>query len=528
MPLAPRARSVPLLVPAALIAAMALPAPAATVPDNFVDERAVTVGSGAPLDHPVAMAFLPDGRLLVAEQMSARIRLFVNGTLAAVDPVATLPGIRNTGGEQGLLGIAIDPRWPARPYLYIHCDDSGSTTIRISRYAVAGDLAWQADGSLTIDSAHRRDILTNLPDLASNHNGGTLRFGPDSMLYVSLGDDMDHCAAQDTSVPVGKILRLDVSRVPDGPGPAPSCALITPADNPFVAAPDSSAHLVWAFGLRNPYRFGIDPDDGALFIGDVGETAWEEVDRVSGGGHNLGWPLYEGPAYYGLACPNALSQGDAPIYAYDRVGITSAVIGGAVYRRPAGTPMPFPTAFEGDFFFSDYYQGFLRRLKGHGGAWALADSVSGQPSAEDWGRGFDEVSDWGVGPDGALWYCRQSVFYTSNSGDIRRVRTLVTDAVAPPAPAASARFAPPRPSPARDRVTFRYALPARARTGLDVFDVTGRRVRALEPPNERAPGDHEVPWDARDDAGARVPPGVYLARLTVDGASLERRVPIVR
>ena len=152
---------------------------AATVPTGFADQPAVTVGAGAALDRPASMAFLPDGRLLVVEQKSAKIRLFVNGALAATDPVVALPSVRTAGGEQGLLGIAVDPGWPGRPYLYVHCDDASGPWIRISRYTAAGDLAFTADGSLTVDAATRYDLLNRLPDNASNHNGGTVRFGLD-------------------------------------------------------------------------------------------------------------------------------------------------------------------------------------------------------------------------------------------------------------------------------------------------------------------------------------------------------------
>ena len=96
---------------------------AATVPTGFADLRAVTVGAGAALDQPASMAFLRDGRLLVVEQKSAKIRLFVAGLLSANDPVATVPGVRTSGDERGLLGIAVDPAWPARPFIYVHCTD---------------------------------------------------------------------------------------------------------------------------------------------------------------------------------------------------------------------------------------------------------------------------------------------------------------------------------------------------------------------------------------------------------------------
>jgi glucose/arabinose dehydrogenase len=507
-----------------------LPAPgarAATVPTGFLDMGAVTVGPTASLQSPVGMAFLPDGRLLVIEQKSAKIRLFVDNTLSVIDPVVTLPGVNTAGGEQGLLGIAVDPGWPARPYLYVHCDDDAGPRIRVSRYTAAGELTRVTDGHLTVDPATRYDLLNDAPDSAPNHNGGTLRFGPDGMLYVSLGDDMNHCGAQDSSVLAGKILRLDVTRLPAAAGgPAPR-ALVIPPGNPFATSPDSNARLVWALGMRNPFRFGIDPADGSLFIGDVGEATWEEIDRMASGGRNLGWPLREGPAPFNYPCQNPLLPGDAPIYAYYRFGTAAAAIGGCVYRRPASAPSGFPAAYEGDCFFSDYYMGFLRRLKRTGDSWALADTVVGQPWATDWGRGFAQVSDWQIGPDGALWYCLQSVGFPSTVGDIRQIVAGAGLGVPPPEEAATS-FARPVPTPAVGAVSLRYSLARPALVSLRVFDAQGRLVRMVVPRESQGAGPHVATWDGRGGDGRDAGPGLYFARLEVDGVSFVQRLPFLR
>ena len=274
---------------------------------------------------------------------------------------------------------------------------------------------------------------------------------------MSLGEDANRCAAQDSSFLGGKILRLDVGRLPAGPGgPAPFAILIPPG-NPWGAAPDSGARLVWAQGLRNPFRFSVDPADGALFVGDVGEATWEEIDRIAGGGGNYGWPLREGPLTLSPGCANPLVTGLAPIYAYDRTGTTASIIGGCVFRRPAGVVGGLPVSYEGDYFFSEYYTGFLRRLTGSGDTWSLAAPVAGQPSSTDWGQGFGQVSDWAVGPDGGLWYCRQSTGFAANTGEIRRI-VATGDTSVPQGGPAGVEFAPPRPTPAVGRVTLRYSL----------------------------------------------------------------------
>ena len=215
------------------ILALLVPAARAqgTIPAGFSDS--LLVGG---LDFPVGMAFLPDGRLLVVEQKSAKIRLIRNGVLAATDPVATVPAVNTSGSERGLLGITVDPGWPARPYLYIHCNNAGTSTIRITRYTAAGDLTGTGDGGLTVDPATGYDLLNDAPDQFFNHNGGTLRFGHDNMMYASLGEDADACAAQDTVSLRGVILRLDVSNLPPGPGgPAPR-SLVNAAGQPVCRA----------------------------------------------------------------------------------------------------------------------------------------------------------------------------------------------------------------------------------------------------------------------------------------------------
>jgi glucose/arabinose dehydrogenase len=512
------------LAHAVLVAALSALAPggshaATQLPFGFAD----SLVRGA-LDFPVGMAFLPDGRLLFVEQKTARIRLIVQGALSTIDPVATIPSVQTSGNEQGLLGIAVDPGWPARPYLYVHCDDSALGTIRISRYQAAGDLGFTGDGHLTVDPLTRFDLLADIPDNAPNHNGGTLRFGIDGMLYASLGEDAQPCLAQDTVSFRGVILRLDVNQLPPGSGgPAAKSLLVPPTGNPFSSHPDANAKLVWAIGLRNPFRFHVDPADGTLFIADVGETRWEEIDHAMSGGRDFGWPVYEGPVPYS-SCPGAV-RGDDPIYAFDRTGSTAAVISGGIYRH-AGNGA-FPAAYQGDYFLSDYYLGFLRRLDGSAATWQLAAPVAGQPSATDWGRGFEGVSDYLTGDDGALWYCRQSIGFQPHTGEIRRIVVIPEDTllVTPPVDSAFA-FAPPHPSPAHAAVTLDFRLPNSAPASLVIFDVRGRRVRDFGP--IIGAGPHTIVWNGLDDEGSRVGAGLYLARLIVGGRSRERRIPLLR
>lgn len=503
---------------AATILTFAAPATAQlALPTDFADDLVV-----AGFAQPVGTAFLPDGRLLVIERATARVRLIVNGALSAVDPVVTIPDVDASYGEEGLLGIAVDPGWPARPYVYLQHTVASAPVTRIARFTAAGDLDFTGSGALTIDPATRYDVIGDAPHAAEFHNGGTLRFGPDGMLYSSLGD-YSLCGAQTLGDLLGEILRLDVSGLPPGPGgPAPR-ALITPPDNPYVGHADPDARLIWQWGLRNPFRFGIDPLTGAMVIGDVGGSEREEVSYAAGPGLNFQWPIYEGEVPGPLTCSGVdSSQFRGPIYTYDH-SEGFAIIGGVIYRRPGGVAPAFPPEYDGDIFFADFYSPWLRRLKRTGSTWSLAPAP-GQPNATDWGFGSTWISDWLVGPDGALWYCR--MLSNAGPGEIRRIR--YTGTVAAPIPAASPiEFRAPFPSPSRGAVTFDYALADKASVCLTIHDVAGRRVRSLVTDQAQAAGPHRLQWDGRDGNGRRIGPGVYRARLSVNGRTLERRVVLI-
>jgi glucose/arabinose dehydrogenase len=507
-----------------LIPASLAHANAAVLPTNFSD-TALSTG----LDSPVGLALVPDPagrplRIMYVEQRTARVGLIVG---AASYTVGVVPNVSSVDQERGLLGVVLDPDFPAAPYLYVHyCDSRTGNHIAISRFTLTGDLTDTATGALQFAAASRYDLRRDLQDNAINHNGGTVRFGPDKRLYVSLGDDATGCPAQDPKVLVGKILRLDVSRLPaSGTGPAPF-ALLTAAGNPYATSTDSSSRLVWTTGLRNPFRFQIDPLDGALFIGDVGENSWEELDRVPAGGANMGWPLLEGPAAYS-SCSGITTAGmTAPIQSYTHAS-GLVVIAAGVYRRPATGAARFPAEYEGDAFFLDYYSGMFRRLHQAAGTWTVAAQVDGQASALDFGTGFEQVSDVLQLPDGSLAYLRQAINYAAKTGEIRRI-AYTTVADVPPLRSVALAFAAPAPTPSRGDVTLAWTQRDEAVVRLSVLDAAGREVRELVAHQRYAGGAHAIRWDGRSASGARSQPGVYFARVAVAGQSRVVRIVIAR
>lgn len=494
-----------------------------TLPTGFTDSLVV---GGLPL--PTGIAFVPDApgrpaRLLFVEQKTARVRQIVDGALSTTDPVGTVPLVNTLGNEQGLLSIAVDPRWPSSPYLYMHYN-STIGRVRLSRFTLSGDLDYTGDGKLTFDPATRYDLLTDIPDGTANHNGGALRFGPDSLLWFSIGEDFQSCLAQDTTSLLGKLLRLEIRDLPDSAGGPPAKSRLVPADNPHAGSPHPNWRLVHSLGLRNPFRFHIDPADGALFVADVGDQRWEEVSRVTEPS-NLGWPFWEGDSLHATTC--TLPAPVAPLMPIVEVPhpTSRSIISLGVYRRPATATRGFPPDYEGTYFYSDYYGGLVRRLVFDGTSWAHVREP-GQPNPWDWAAGGQQVSDALVGPDGALWYVRQAVAFAANTGSIRRIVYTGNPLAAPPASPLAA-FAAPLPNPSRGDVALEFTLRSGARVDLAMMDVTGRRVRTLKA-DALGAGTHRLSWDGRDESGTVVAPGLYWARLIVDRAEHVRRVVRLR
>jgi hypothetical protein len=269
-----------------------------------------------------------------------------------------------------------------------------------------------------------------------------------------------------------------------------------------------------------------------VVIGDVGAATAEEIDLATQPGLNFGWPLYEGFTP-GIPCANADTMGispEKPLYAYGRpTGVPDpsvSVVTGGMYRPVGGGAASFPPAYDGNIFLSDVTQGFLRRLSFNGIAWQLADPVSGQPSAEDWGRDYDGVTDYAIGPDGALWYAKFAETYLSETGEIRRIYWNGTASVPSPM-VPGLQLEPPAPSPAQRRVGLAWTQPRDAIVTMDAFDARGRRVRRIVRATHRGAGRHTTGWDLTRDGGQRVAPGIYFVVLDAGGERASRRVVVL-
>jgi glucose/arabinose dehydrogenase len=298
------------------------------------------------VESPVALANMGDDRLFVVEQ-PGRIRIVSDSMQVVARPFLDIvDSVNSTGGEQGLLGMAFDPNYTTNGFFYVYyIFGSGAGESRISRFHVSAD----PDSA---DQASEQVIYT-WPQPYSNHNGGCIQFGQDGFLYIGFGDggsgNDPEGHGQDLSDPLGDMIRLDVSD--------PDTTYMVPPTNPFVNTVDTLPEI-WASGLRNPWRFSFDRETGDLWIGDVGQGAWEEVDtwpNHNDSGPNFGWRCREGfvatPGVNQTGCLGP--QGYvAPVRAFSHTPQDwCAISGGYVYR---GGRYPHLT---GRYIVADYCAG---------------------------------------------------------------------------------------------------------------------------------------------------------------------------
>ncbi len=322
----------------------AAPAPAADLSALQVTLEPVATGLTLPVD--IVSAGDGSGRLFVVDKPGT-IRIIQNGALLDTPFLDIRGEVGSRSTEQGLLGLAFHPQYAQNGFFFIDYTDRNGNTV-VSRFHVSADPN-QADPS-------SEEVILTQAQPAVNHNGGDVMFGPDGNLYIGFGDgggagDTYH-NGQNRMSWLGTLLRINVDTLP----------YTVPADNPFVG--DAGAlPEIWAFGLRNPWRFSFDRQTGDLYIGDVGQNIYEEVDvqlAGSAGGQNYGWPIMEGLHCYDASTCDQTGL-TLPVAEYDH-SQGCAISGGYVYR---GSQYP---QMQGVYLFGDYCSGII---------WGLAQDASG-------------------------------------------------------------------------------------------------------------------------------------------------------
>ncbi|MCA9969668.1 MAG: PQQ-dependent sugar dehydrogenase, partial [Anaerolineales bacterium] len=345
--------------PAAAVSAPAGWQPAAPWATALAQATITPIATGLGTPTGITHAGDGSGRIFIVEQ-PGRIRIY-DGTQLLPTPFLDVSGLVTSGGERGLLGLAFHPNYAANGYFFVNYTDSAGDTV-VARYTVSANPNVADAGSAV--------IALRVDQPFANHNGGQLQFGPDGYLYVGLGDggsagDPGN-RAQNLGLLLGKILRLDV----DGGGLPPDCdaggQYTIPADNPFVATAGACGEI-WAYGLRNPWRFSFDRASGDLYIADVGQSAWEEIDfqpASSAGGENYGWRLMEGFSCYNPSTNCNDGSLTLPVVVYPHTAGLCSITGGYVYRGSAA-----PGA-AGAYIFGDYCTGQIAATRQDGaGSW---------------------------------------------------------------------------------------------------------------------------------------------------------------
>jgi glucose/arabinose dehydrogenase len=485
----------PLLAVLALLALLALPGDARAddpqLPDGF---STVTVASG--LFDPTAFAYAPDGRVLIAEKRGLVRVIHPRGSQAATT-ILDISDHVATGGDRGLLGIAVDPEYATNHYVYLlytfddHLGDSeAQKTARLTRVVINPDDTVTGGEHVLLGSTGTAPCPTPsntvdcIPSTSNSHTIGTVRAAPDGTLWVGSGDGSDYNAMDpgalrtlDEQSLSGKILHVD--REGRGLPGHPFC----PGDNVLTHV----CTKLYAKGFRNPFRFSLRPGAGPV-VGDVGWESWEELDFLQPGG-NYGWPCWEGgfhtPDYEELdACKQLYTAGNqsGPVHFYAHNGG-----GGAIVAGPQYTGTRYPPEWRNAWFFGDYVTGFLKAYDVVGGQFS-----NPRPFAPD---GFHGV-DLELTPEGDLAY----LVFTEGSGASGSLQRIVYGNAAPPAVA--------------------HAMPS---SGHAPLEVQFSADESIDPDGDAVTydwdfGDGSPHADGRTVTHTYAGAGAYTARLTVRDA----------
>jgi putative heme-binding domain-containing protein len=339
-----------------------------------------------------ALAIAPDGRIFVAEQTGA-LRV-VRGDALLPEPFVTLEV--DPRWERGLIGVAVDPGFAVNGSLYVNAVVAAPYPHhRIIRYTARGDVAAPGSARVLLEGDDQRTLGGTVP---AGHQGGALHFGRDGKLYIAIGDQTAGLPAQRLDTFQGKLLRIN----PDGS---------IPEDNPFVTRTQGKYRAIWALGLRNPFTFAVQPATGRIFVNDVGQNAWEEINEAIAGA-NYGWPAAEGassdPSFRG------------PLHTYKVASIAGAAFcpdgnENGNGKRPYAAGW-FPAEYRGKYFFMDFVQGWIKFLD------------PDRPSdVRTFATGLTRPVDLAFAPDGSLYILLRDAWviddkFLPHTGSLWKVR----------------------------------------------------------------------------------------------------------
>ena len=454
---------------------------------GFEDVRVLRVDGFEGNQLTTSMEFSPDGRIFVTDSQDGQVEVIKRNPDTGrwtknATPALTVAVDRYS--ERGLESVTFDPDFATNRYIYIYYSKADPNNPNVRDNASVNRLVryrMRSDNPDLADPASATVLIDNIPTPTGVHNGGAMHFGADGMLYLAIGDGGVRSTAQDLSNLNGKVLRLDTAAF----NSSGDRSDLIPSDNPFAGQAGKRGEI-WAYGLRNPYTGAIKPGTNTLYINDVGQSSWEEINHIVRGG-NYGWPLSEGNS----SDPDHID----PVHAYthfpngtDQPRVQAAITGGVFYDGEQ-----FPASYKGKYFFGDYTRDFIKVFD------PATDNVT------TFGEQLTGYLDFDVAPDGALWALEVG-------GNIHRFRWVGTGANQSPTAVATANKTS---GPAPLTVNF---------SAEDSSDPDGDALAY-----RWTFGDGSPAQTTRDVSHTYDEPGSYTARLVVtdpDGATDETSVRI--
>jgi glucose/arabinose dehydrogenase len=427
----------------------------------------------------------------------------IQGTLF-LDIDALVPNISGND-ERGLLGMALDPQFVDTGEFYLNYTDNSGTT-QIVRYRIMGAGPAPGDPNPLQADPGSSETVMSLGQPFPNHNGGCIQFGPnDDYLYIGMGDggsggDPGN-RAQTGTTNLGKMLRIDVRG---------QATYAIPPDNPFVAVGDGFNDEIWSWGWRNPWRFSFDRLNGDMYVADVGQGSWEEVDFEpfdNEGGVNYGWRLMEGAHCFNppAGCDNGMLE--YPIHEYSH-SVGFSITGGYVFRGWAAAELV------GEYFFADFGTSRIWSLRHDGSGGNVVVTERTAQLAPGGGMSIGSIASFGEGPKGELYIVDRG---GATTGEVYKL--VPSPASAPgadPVPGLGIQLRSTNPFTSSRPLQFAVSVEHAAELSVDVMAPGGRHVRSLAS-GSFDPGAHVFTWDGRSDDGRAVSAGVYFLR--VEGAT---------
>ncbi|MCE1163975.1 MAG: PQQ-dependent sugar dehydrogenase [Bacteroidetes bacterium] len=432
-----------------------------------------------------------DGKIIVFQNDSnvttAKVFLDISNKISA------------SSGEEGLLGLAFHPNYASNGYFYVNYTAPSPLHTVIARYKVKTSDPDKADSL-----SEYKLLEINQP--FTNHNGGTVMFGLDGYLYIGMGDGGSsgdpNNNAQNLQVLLGKMLRIDVNDT------TATRRYLIPPTNPFYNNPTAGKEELYAWGLRNPWKFTQDATTGLIYVGDVGQSAWEEIDILQNG-KNYGWRQMEGFACYNPSTGCDTSGKTLPIKVYGHTSGSCSITGGYVYR---GARRP---ELRGAYIYGDYCSGFIWMLRYNNGT-VSSDSLLTQRSISLGAIGVDKNNE--------MYFLQ-----TSAGGKIYRFNRSPLAGIINNQSYEADNFTLKQnyPNPFNPSTKIEFSVPQRSAVRLSVYDASGRLTRTLVNTYLQK-GNYEFEWNGTDDYGKQLSSGIYFYKMSSEGFTETRKMILLK